>query len=176
MPQSDASLPTRVSVLEHGVQELKTGLDSHRGETRVAFSALQTAMQASQNVVQTSMEQLSRDIQSRGQPTNWNNVVQTVAGTIMIIGAIFGLNEWRINAALAPVTEARISRGVQLKEITEEINEMKVRAASRAAANDEILRRIRMEEDAHIRERIGRDAKAGRSERSVLEITKDPLK
>lgn len=139
------ALPTRVSVLEHGVQELKTGLDGHRGETRAAFSALQQ-----------SLERLGNDIASRGNPTNWYGLISSAAATVMIVGAIFGLAEWRVANASTPLYEALKESRATDRRTTEQIVELRVKQAVMEAQS----RRVEQEQDARIRSRVESETRA----------------
>lgn len=83
-----ADIPTRVGVLEHGVQELKAGLESHRGESREGFRTIDAAI-----------SRLAGDIAKKAQPTNWFAILAAGAATVSIVGGIFALAEWRITTA-----------------------------------------------------------------------------
>lgn len=135
----ESTLPTRVSVLEHGVSELKAGLDSHRGETRAAFNSLQM-----------SLDRLGDDVSSRAQPTNWYGLLSAIAATVVIIGGIFALAEWRVTAALAPINEVRLERGVVLRDLQSQIFELR----NKTTILDTASERIRIEENARITARV----------------------
>jgi hypothetical protein len=84
-----ADLPTRVTVLEHGVAELKSGLDQHRSESRTGFAGLQAA--------------IDRLIdKGAGQRTNWYLVAGFVVSIMTIVAGMVTVAEWRISQATAP--------------------------------------------------------------------------
>lgn len=139
------TLPTRVSVLEHGVQELRTGLDGHRNETRAGFQSLQA-----------TLERVGTEVANRARPTNWSGIIGAVASTIMIVGAIFGLAEWRVSNAVAPINEFRIERGVILRAMAEELVQLRIKLAVLEVGE----RRVRVEEEARIGARVNAEQRA----------------
>lgn len=139
MTTSESTLPTRVSVLEHSVGEVKAGLDSHRGETRAAFSNLQNAL-----------ERLGADIAKRANPTNWYAVIGAAASTIGIVASIFALAEWRVSNASTPLYEAmRESRGA-LHRAGDDIVDLRIKQGIMQAENE----RVKVEQEARIRTRV----------------------
>lgn len=144
-PIENSTLPVRVSVLEHGVQELKSGLDGHRGETRIAFSSLQN-----------TLERMSADIASRAQPTNWFGFIGAIGATVATLAMVLGLAEWRVTAAVAPIDAFRVERGVVLRQMAGEIQDLKVSMAVLQAEHA----RVKIEQEARIRSRVEAEARA----------------
>lgn len=83
-----ARIPERVGILEHGLQKLETGLESHRGESREGFAKVFSAI-----------ERLAGDVAKRAHPTNWFAIIAAGAAAVSILGGIFALAEWRITSA-----------------------------------------------------------------------------
>lgn len=124
---NETNLPIRVSVLEHGVQELKAGLDSHRGETRAAFNSLQL-----------SLDRLGEDVSSRAQPTNWYGIMSAGAAAVMIVAAIFGLAEWRVNNAMTPLlTIVSDDRALQ-RQHSEDLAKVQTEIARRSIPTEQV--------------------------------------
>lgn len=140
-----STLPTRVSVLEHGVQELKTGLDGHRGETRAAFSALQS-----------TLERLGIDIASRASPTNWFGFISAAASAIAIVAAVFGLAEWRVSNAQAPLIETAREMRKTIERNADWIVELRIKQGVQETEHA----RVRIEQEARIRARVEAEQRA----------------
>lgn len=119
MAARDTNLPTRVSVLEHGVQELKTGLDGARTESRQGFVAVQAAL-----------DRLSSDVAARAQPTNWGGLVSAAAAAVVIFSSIFGLAEWRVAQSTNPIITALAANQAWMRNMAEQIVELRVNEAA----------------------------------------------
>lgn len=140
------TLPTRVSVLEHAVGEVKTGLDSHRGETRASFGETRAAF----NNLQSALERLGSDIAKRANPTNWYAVIGAAASTIGIVASIFALAEWRVSNANAPLYEAVRDGRAALSRNGDDIVKLRIQQGIMQAENE----RVKVEQEARIRTRV----------------------
>lgn len=102
------------------------------------------------------MELVRGDLGSKGRPTNWYALVGAMTSAVVILAAIFSLAEWRVINALSPVIELLKEQQHIIVHNTKDIVELRIAAAKREATNEEITRRIHIEEDALIRDRVGR--------------------
>jgi uncharacterized protein YceH (UPF0502 family) len=99
-PQRNSDLPTRVTVLEHGVSELKSNLESHRAEARSAFASITSALDARTGSIQGALDRLID--KGAGQRTNWYLVAGFVVSIVTVVSAMVAVAEWRIGQATAP--------------------------------------------------------------------------
>lgn len=142
-PRDD--IPIRLTVVEHNVAELKTGLDGHRNESRQGFGALQA-----------SLDRLSSDVAKRATPTNWYGFIGAAAATVMIIGSIFALAEWRVGSANAPLYEANQRQLREMAKLTDQLVELRIKQAVITAEGE----RVRIEQEARIRSRVESELRA----------------
>jgi hypothetical protein len=145
MASSETTLPIRVSVLEHTVGEVKSGLDSHRGETRTAFNNLQSAL-----------ERLGADIARRASPTNWYAVIGATASGIGIVAAVFALAEWRVTNANAPLYEAVRDGRAAISRSGDDIVKLRIQQGIMQAEHE----RVKIEQEARIRSRVDAEQRA----------------
>lgn len=145
MGSQDTALPTRVSVLEHGVTELKAGLDSHRGETRAAFSSLQS-----------TLERVLSDVAKRANPTNWYAIISSAAGATVILAAIFGLAEWRMTNGTQPLVEAVRDSRTALSRAGDDIVALRIQQGIMQAEHE----RVKIEQAARIHARVEAEQRA----------------
>ena len=114
----DSDIPTRVGVLEHGVQELKAGLDSARSESRDGFGKLESAL-----------GRLVGDVAKKAHPINWFGIMGSAAAAVAIMSGVFGLAEWRISNAQGPVLE-QLRRTQKVEDKNQEtVTELKIMLA-----------------------------------------------
>lgn len=140
MATSDqGTLPTRVSVLEHGVQELRTGLDGHRNETRAGFQSMQA-----------TLERVIQEVANRAHPTNWIGIISAAAATVGIVAAVFSLSEWRVGTATAPLYELVRASARHVEKQDELIVNLRVMQAVQAAEAE----RVKVEQAARIKARV----------------------
>lgn len=92
-------IPTRVTVLEHGVAELKSNLDSHRIEARAGFTAVQSAIE---RLSEKGSATAAAAAEAAGNKTNWYMVAGFVVAVVTLIGSMVTVAEWRIGQATAP--------------------------------------------------------------------------
>lgn len=149
MAQTEMStVPTRLGVLEHGYQALSQGFEAHRSEVRSSFLGVQQAL-----------ERMSGEIARRAQPTNWTGIIASIACTVAVFSAIFGLAEWRVANATNPLKEINISQQEQIKSLYQLTSDMRIRIAVIESENN----RVKIEQDARIRARVDIDTRARES-------------
>lgn len=96
------------------------------------------------------------DVGKAGRPTNWYGLISAAAATVVIVGAIFGLAEWRVANASTPLYEAARETRANLQKAQEQLIELRIKQAVSAAENE----RIKIEQEARIRSRVDAEQRA----------------
>jgi uncharacterized coiled-coil protein SlyX len=119
--QLDHDIHTRVGVLEGAVAGVKADVANLRGEIKGDMAAVRDDIRQLVLSIQKSAEKAAE----RGSGTNWFQMGSAIALTITIVSAVFGLAEWRIRDALAPIDKhiERLDHTVKAQtEIIAELN------------------------------------------------------
>lgn len=111
-------MPTRVGVLESSVGDLRSAVDNVRVETRQGFDA-----------VNRQLADLGKQMLSSPKPTNWLGIVAAMASTVVIIGALFSLAEWRVGVAQDPTHRALEQSRKEADKQREMIIELRIQNA-----------------------------------------------
>lgn len=109
------NIDTRVGVLENGLRDLRGVVDTGRVETRQGFQDVNSAI-----------IRLSEQISTRAAPTNWWGVFSAAAATVVVIGALFSLAEWRVGVASDPSHRAQELARKQIEKLHEQVIELRI--------------------------------------------------
>jgi hypothetical protein len=99
-------------------------------------------------VLEHGIQALKADL--NGNRTNWYGLLSAAAAALVIVGSIFGLAEWRVSNAQAPLVEAAREARKAIQHSTDMLVEIRIKQGVMEAENN----RVKVEQEARIRARV----------------------